>query len=116
MAAHLRGGAAGDSDGTGRANFTFYRSQGRVCATVTWSRIDKPLAAHIHRGGPGVNGPIVIDLSGSVTGGSKCATGVSKGLISQILAQPGRYYFNVHNAKYPNGAIRGQLHRVTTMR
>ncbi len=30
-------------------------------------------------------------------------------LVQQILAHPGRYYVNVHNAAYPGGAARGQL-------
>src|SRR6476661_7531214 len=49
------------------------------------------------------------DLNGSVTGGSHCATGVSRTLIGKILAHPGRYYFNVHNMQFPAGAIQGKL-------
>jgi hypothetical protein len=29
--------------------------------------------------------------------------------VAEILADPGSYYVNVHNAEYPGGAIRGQL-------
>ena len=31
------------------------------------------------------------------------------GKIEAIETNPNRYYVNVHNAKYPGGAIRGQL-------
>jgi len=32
-------------------------------------------------------------------------------LILAIIQDPGAYYFNVHNATYPGGALRGQLTR-----
>jgi hypothetical protein len=34
---------------------------------------------------------------------------VDRDLIVAILRDPGAYYFNVHNATYPGGALRGQL-------
>jgi len=79
-----------------------------VCATVTFSKIGKPNVAHIHRKS---DGGVVVDLTGSVTGGAKCKTGVPKSLIKKILDHPGRYYFNVHNNTFPAGAIQGTLHR-----
>jgi hypothetical protein len=33
----------------------------------------------------------------------------SKSLIGAIETNPNRYYVNIHNARYPAGAIRGQL-------
>jgi CHRD domain len=99
---------SGDPNGSGSAHFTLNKARGRVCATVTWRNIGRPDAAHIHRAS---DGGIVVDLAGSVTGGSKCRTGVSKRTIARILRNPGRYYFNVHNPTYPAGAIQGTLHR-----
>ena len=37
-----------------------------------------------------------------------CAT-VDREVLKQIMDKPSDYYVNVHNAKYPNGALRGQL-------
>jgi hypothetical protein len=99
---------SGDPNGTGEAHFTLNRARQRVCADVEWRRIGRPNAAHIHRQS---DGGIVVDLTGSVTGGARCETGVSKRLIGRIIAYPGRYYFNVHNAAYPDGAIQGRLRR-----
>jgi CHRD domain len=99
---------SGDPNGSGEAHFTLNKARRKVCATVSWQDIQQPDAAHIHRSS---NGAIVVDLTGSVTGGSKCATGVSRKKIRKILAHPGRYYFNVHNPTYPAGAIQGTLHR-----
>jgi hypothetical protein len=100
--------ASGDSNGSGHAMFTITKAKKKVCATVTWTNIAKPSAAHIHRKS---DGEIVVDLVGSVTGGAKCAKGVPKKTIQKILDKPGKYYFNVHNTPYPAGAIQGALHR-----
>lgn len=108
LEARLRGGANGDANGTGHADFRLNRKRARVCATVTYAQISAPNAAHIHRKS---DTSVVVDLSGSVTGGAKCRNGVSRKLIKRILTYPGRYYFNVHNEDYPAGAIRGTLRR-----
>lgn len=99
---------SGDADGSGEARVTLNKARHRVCADAEWRGIGAPDAAHIHRRS---DGGVVVDLSGSVTGGSKCATGVSGALIDRMEARPGRYYFNVHTAAYPAGAIEGRLHR-----
>lgn len=106
--ATLRGGAGGDPDGRGHAVVRLYRAAGRVCADVTWTNIGAPTAAHIHRKS---DGAVRVGLSGSVTGGAKCTTGVRPKLIKRIVNHPRRYYFNVHNGAYPAGAISGTLHR-----
>lgn len=108
LRANLRPG--GDPDGTGSARFRLYPARGKVCARVSWENIDSPTAAHIHRRS---DGAVKVDLSGSVTGGanSNCATDVPKRLVRRILDHPRRFYFNVHNATYPAGAIQGTLRR-----
>ena len=108
LVANLRGGEEQDPDGTGRAVFRLFPRAGKVCARVTWNQIDTPNAAHIHRRS---DGGVVVDLTGSVTGGPRCNTDVRRALVRRILNRPGRYYFNVHNEAYPAGAIAGRLHR-----
>src|SRR5690242_18230848 len=99
---------SGDPDGSGKATITLDKVHGRVCATITWKGIQTPDAAHIHRGS---DGSILVDLTGSVTHGSKCVSGVSKKVIAGIVKRPKSYYVNVHNPTYPAGAIQGTLHR-----
>lgn len=105
---HARLKPSGDPDGAGTARFRLYPMRGKVCARVTWTRIGSPTAAHIHRRSDGV---VKVDLTGSVTGGKNCTTGVPKRLVRRILDHPRRYYFNVHTAAYPAGAIQGVLRR-----
>lgn len=106
LTAQLRPG--GDPDGYGSARLRLYPARGKVCAAITWQRIGSPTAAHIHRASDGM---VKVDLTGSVTGGSECTTGVSGALVRRILDHPRRYYVNVHNTAYPAGAIQGTLHR-----
>jgi hypothetical protein len=99
----------GDPDGTGHATIRVNSGQGTVCYDITVSNVAPILAAHIHIGGAGVAGAVVVPLppSGGVISG--CATGVDRDLIKAIRQDPEAYYVNVHNAAFPGGAARGQL-------
>jgi hypothetical protein len=74
--------------------------------------------AHIHNGGPGQNASVFVSVglgsgelaltngAGSIT---KNGVSVPSDKLSAILSNPGSFYFNVHTALNPDGAIRGQL-------
>jgi hypothetical protein len=83
------------------------KANGQVCWTFTVTGIDKATAAHIHKGRAGVAGPIVVPFGGTYK--PKGCTTPSKATLAAIEASPNDYYVNVHTAKYPNGAVRGQL-------
>lgn len=102
----------GDPDGYGIATINFV-GRNRVCFTLFVVRIDKPTMAHIHFGPAGIAGPVSIGLtpvpsSGNPGVSSGCLR-ASKKEIAAIKKSPDSYYVNVHNGKYPSGAIRGQL-------
>lgn len=99
---------SGDPDGAGEAVLRMYPARGRVCARIEWRRIGDPVAAHIHRRS---DGAVKVDLTGAVTGGARCTTGVPTRLVRRILTDPRRFYVNVHTEAYPAGAIQGVLHR-----
>jgi serine/threonine protein kinase len=79
----------------------------RVCWDFTLTGIDKPNAAHIHRGGPSVTGPVVVPLGAGFK--LKSCTTAPAAAVAEILADPAGHYVNVHSVTYPDGAVRGQL-------
>jgi hypothetical protein len=99
----------GDPDGTGTATIVFNRGQGEVCYSYEVSGVAPLTAAHIHVAPAGSPGPVVIPLPPtSPTGGSGCVS-ADRELIKAITKDPANYYFNVHNAEFPAGALRAQL-------
>ena len=100
----------GDPDGTGRAVIKLNQGKGEVCFELTVSNIASATAAHIHSGAAGVAGGVVVTLTPAPSDGSSegCVT-ASADLIKDIRQNPGNFYVNVHNADFPDGAVRGQL-------
>ena len=98
----------GDPDGTGFVVVTFKAAKGMACWQFKGvAAIGTPTAAHIHKGRKGVSGPVVIPFGASYKP-KGCQT-AAKSMIEAIETNPNRYYVNIHNAKYPGGALRGQL-------
>lgn len=96
----------GDPDGRGTAEIKI--TGRRVCWEIKVSRVQMIVAAHIHKGGPGVAGPVVVPF-GKVFKAKGCTT-TTAAFAAAIEKRPSAYYVNVHNVKYPGGALRGQLH------
>jgi hypothetical protein len=77
--------------------------------------------AHIHIGAAGTNGGVRVDLAltpGQITlpNGSGAivkadVTPTDQTILAQIVDNPAGFYFNVHTALNPGGAVRGQLVR-----
>jgi hypothetical protein len=97
----------------GTATLTVNTTTGQVCYRVSVAHLAPVLAAHIHAGAAGVNGPIVVPLFGysppkTWTLFTGCVR-AARPLLAAILRDPAAYYVNVHTTQYPAGAIRGQL-------
>ena len=95
----------GDPDGSGTAEVTINGKS--VCWEFKTSGIASPNAAHIHKGGPGVAGPVVVPFGGAYK--AKGCANTTAAIAAAIKKNPAGYYVNIHNMKYPGGALRGQL-------
>ncbi len=100
----------GDPDGTAAGDFAL-RGDDQLCYRVQATNITLPLnGMHIHRGAAGVAGPIVVTLDPTaVNSSTETCTEVDPALLDEIAANPGGFYLNLHNADFPQGAVRGQL-------
>jgi hypothetical protein len=99
----------GDPDGTGTAVITLNQGQDQVCFELTVSNIAPATAAHIHEGAVGQAGGVVVTLTPPTSGSSKDCVSADAALIKAIRQNPEKYYVNVHNQDFPDGAVRGQL-------
>ncbi len=113
LAAGMKGGnevpvapatTAGDPDAAGFGVVDINFSQGQVCVELAVGGADAPLRLfHIHRGGPDVNGPVVVDFTsllpaaGLPAGELGCVTVNDRRLLGEILLHPGDFYLNAHN-------------------
>jgi hypothetical protein len=118
-----------ETAGNGTATITFHTTKD-ANGNVTAATVDFQVAvssfpsstqftaAHIHTGGAGVAGAVLIDTglkSGAVAltngAGSFSANGVNAdaATVSGMLKNPGSFYFNIHTAANPGGVARGQL-------
>ena len=98
----------GDPNGSGSATV---RVKGRqVCYSLRYKGIQAPNAAHIHRGAKGEAGPVVVALFMGKADRSGCVK-ASAEVARAIAKRPADFYVNIHNAKYPAGALRGQLRK-----
>lgn len=78
------------------------------------------IAAHIHTGAAGVNGPVIVNTgltAGAVSTTAGVGTFTTSGInvpaatIQNIINNPAAFYFNVHSTQNPGGFMRGQLSR-----
>ena len=112
-----------DPDGRGKATVWIDLEDNEVCFEFSFDDAGTPNRGHIHRGPPGVNGPIEVtffELVGMPDDPrndqlerrsrlSGCAEDVPTALLNEIKANPSAFYVNLHNARFPGGMIRGQL-------
>ena len=99
----------GDTDGTGTASITLNHGKGEVCYELTVDKIAASNAAHIHAGAVDKAGPPIANLTPPTNGSSKGCVALEKDKIKDVMQNPANYYVNVHNAEFPDGAVRGQL-------
>ena len=98
----------GEEEGSGTADVIL--GDGEACVEVTVVLAAAPQAMHIHEATVAQAGPVVVDFGQTTTedGWSVCVE-ADQALLDEIAADPAGYYLNVHNADFPDGAVRAQL-------
>jgi hypothetical protein len=129
LRAHLSGDQEvppADPDGRGLALVRVDVAGGEVCFDVKVNGAGTPNRGHIHVGAAGVNGGIVVpffelrptDAPASDPRHDALENGrlvdcvsADPAVLRDIVANPDGYYVNLHNTRYPGGALRCQLER-----
>jgi hypothetical protein len=109
VAVDLKGTSEPNASGT--AVIRVRQDAGMVCYRLHAANVTLPtVAAHIHRGATGVNGPVVVPFNAPAQdGNSSGCTNADAALIGEIIGNPAGFYVNVHTKEHPAGAIRAQL-------
>jgi hypothetical protein len=112
---------AADPDGDGKADVEWEINGNEICFDIKFDDTGTPNRGHIHIGVAGVNGGIVVPLFELVgmpaderndqleEGRLQDCEPADPAVLAAIAANPQGYYVNLHNARFPGGAIRGQL-------
>jgi hypothetical protein len=111
-----------DPDGTGFAKLSLDVDGGEVCFELRVDDTGTPNRGHIHVGAAGTNGGIVVtffELAGDPAdprhdqlendGELEACVAAGSDQLQAIAEDPAGYYVNLHNARFPGGAVRGQL-------
>jgi hypothetical protein len=81
---------------------------------ISWRGIGTPTEADIHAGARGVDGPVVVSLFATPHLDDGFASGTvtitDPSLANALHSDPGSFYADLHTSKFPDGALRGQLH------
>jgi hypothetical protein len=107
----------GDPDGSATG---LVRVQGnRVTFAFAWKGITAPQLGHVHRGVAGRNGPVAVTLFGTpLPDTASAAAGVvtvdDPATADALRADPAGFYLNLHTTEFPDGAVRGQLAKLTS--
>ncbi|MDQ0946745.1 putative small secreted protein [Streptomyces phaeochromogenes] len=110
------GPTVGDKDGHALA---LMRIQGdQVSYAFTFTGIGTPTLGHLHKGVKGVNGDVKIPFfTKKLEDGKKFVYGTvtvdDQDLLKGIRANAQNWYFNIHTAESPGGAVRGQAYKLS---
>jgi|SRR5690242_399313 hypothetical protein len=81
---------------------------GSVSGSISVSGMNA-VAAHIHQGASGANGPVIVPFSKNADGSWSPAPGAKLNDAQLAAYKSGNTYVNVHSPQHKGGEIRGQL-------
>lgn len=119
---------ANNSRARGLALFRLASDGANVHYTLIVANLHNPVAAHVHSGGAGANGPVVVPLFSGTAGGGRFSGILAEGTFAAteellLSMAEGKAYVNVHTndgvappgagpGDLPAGEIRGQTFAV----
>ncbi|HEX8314990.1 MAG TPA: CHRD domain-containing protein [Flavisolibacter sp.] len=119
---NLRGNANGFQEAptrvttaaTGTLTGNYNKDNNILTYTITWTGLTggNPTAMHFHGAAdPGVAAGVQVGITGFPTTASGTVSGTTPALTDAQEADllNGLWYYNIHNATYPGGEIRGQV-------
>ena len=100
----------GDPNGSGTAAVKVRGTE--ICFDLKWTGFEA-IMSHIHWAPAGKNGDVVVPFFTSESplaenSKSGCVTAKAS-VVKAIMANPSKYYVNIHSPEFPKGAARGQL-------
>lgn len=84
-------------------------ADGAVSASIKTTGVNNAVAAHIHEGAAGANGPVIVPLQKQGDSEWVTAAGAKFTPAQHEAYKAGRTYFNVHTPANKGGEIRGQI-------
>ncbi len=109
-----------ESEGGGRAGALAIDGEQLRINVLTTDLTGPIVAAHLHLGQAGVNGPVVVDLGAGIRDNGRVVFTVTEADLVDVLAgadletligemAADNVYVNIHTDAFPNGEIRGQI-------
>ncbi len=111
LAGVTEGENPGNPDGSGSATITLDPETGEACWEMSADGIGAVTQSHIHVGGEGESGDVVVplDVDGFEGTTEGCTSDQEADVLQGIIDDPAGFYVNLHTDDFPAGAIRGQL-------
>lgn len=95
----------------GTGSFSFDLDTGAVTGSLSTFGLTS-IAAHIHTGASGVNGPVIVPFTQGPAGTWTAPAGATLTEAQIASLKAGELYVNVHSTANPGGEIRSQLGRI----
>jgi len=100
---------AADGNGNGVFKFRVKRQELQLCYELSTSSIAPAATATVNLASEVSKGNVIVTLDPPINGRSQGCVSTKADILADIATNPERYYVNVTNGEFPNGAIRGQL-------
>ena len=97
------------SGGSGQVDAVFNKDTNLLRWQLSYAGLSGPATAgHFHGPAPvGVNAGVALPFSGPITSPMSGQATLTPAQVADLLA--GKWYANIHTAKFPGGEIRGQM-------